>query len=397
VNDWAGAELPRATIVIVALRDNPKLRTCLGRLAALTDKTTFETLVALNGRPREDAQQLVQELARDRFVPPGGVRMIECPVNLGLPGALNRARPIARGEFLISLHDDAEPADGWLDGLVSAADESGAGAVGSLVLNPDRSVQAAGWELYPDGITRPPWKDAPPGASDFTSRVAVDYSPSCSLLVRVSSWDRIGGVDERFFPLLYVDVDLCMALRARGEQVMLEPSSVVVHHRGSSITTDYQEFVWERNRARFVDKWGALLTEHVPGRGRTWSLPEDAIPRQDRQLDEAARERAQLMRGVATAEAFSSRLRDRLAAMDAEREQTHDAFERTHADLVAAYEELERTHERLAAVDAELRIRAEKLARIEAGGWWRLRSRLLPLLRIAAAIRRSAGRDVRQR
>ena len=31
------------------------------------------------------------------------------------------------------------------------------------------------------------------------------------------------------------------------------------------------------------------------------------------------------------------------------------------------------------------------LSRVEAGGWWKLRSRLLPLLRVAAAIKRSFG------
>jgi GT2 family glycosyltransferase len=383
---------PRASVVIVVKRAGPKLHRCLDRLAAMRCKNTFETLIVLNGRPAQAADQLELE----------GVRVVAYPVHLGLAGALNRVRPDARGEFIVSLHDDTEPADGWLDALIVAADENGAGAVGSLVLNPDGSVQAAGWELHRDGVTTPPWSGDPPPPSAFASPRPVDYCPSCSLLVRASSFDRAGGADERFFPVVYVDVDLCLALRARGQQVLVAPSSVVMHHKGSSAAPDYFQFVWQRNRERLLDKWAAFLPEQVPGSGRTWSLPEDSIPSQDRQPDESARERAQLIRGVETAEAFAShlraefatateereRLRAHLGSADAELTRVHAELACTHAELARMHAELVRTGEQLTAVDAELREHAEALAQIRAGGWWRLRSRLLPLLRLAAATRR---------
>jgi GT2 family glycosyltransferase len=373
---------PRASVVIVVKRAGPKLRRCLDRLAALNCENTFETLIVLNGSTAQSFDELTPE----------GARVVAFPVHLGLAGALNRIRPQARGEFIVSLHDDTEPADGWLDALIATADETGAGAVGSLVLNPDGSVQAAGWELQPDGVTRPPWSGEPPAPATFSSRTPVDYCPSCSLLVRASSFDRAGGADERFFPIVYVDVDLCLALRARGEQVLFEPSSVVVHHKGSSAPRDFVEFVWTRNRELLVEKWGALLSEHVTGSGRTWSIPDERIPPQDRGRDEPARERAQLLRGVEIAEAFASQLCAQLAAATGEREMLREQLDSSDAELGRVQAELARKEEELQAVYAELQRHAEALAQIRAGGWWRLRSRALPVLRLVSATRRAKSR-----
>ena len=52
----------------------------------------------------------------------------------------------------------------------------------------------------------------------------------------------------------------------------------------------------------------------------------------------------------------------------------------------------EREREALAAESerAWLRERADTLAAIQAGGWWRLRGRLLPLIRLAGRLRRQA-------
>ena len=71
-----------------------------------------------------------------------------------------------------------------------------------------------------------------------------------------------------------------------------------------------------------------------------------------------------------------------------------------HADwMPARIKELEAAVEQLAGqCDADaaeltwLRYRAETLARIEAGGWWRLRARLLPVIRVASRLLRRGSR-----
>jgi GT2 family glycosyltransferase len=44
----------------------------------------------------------------------------------------------------------------------------------------------------------------------------VDYVSGAALLVRRSLFDEVGGLDERYSPGFWEDVDLCFAVRERG-------------------------------------------------------------------------------------------------------------------------------------------------------------------------------------
>ena len=254
------APAPRASILIIAAAVEPRLLRCLQSLALASPTVAFDTTVVLDGVSEEAADAVRAGLA--------GVRVEAFATTLGLAGALNRGREFVRGEFLVTLQDDTEVRQGWLEGLVAAADEDpGAGAVGSLVLNPDGSVQSAGYELTADFNTQPPWGTRTPDPCEFREVRAVDYCGSCSLLVRTDVWDLVGGADERVFPLYPVDIDLCLAIRMRGRRVLCAPASVLVHERGASITPDYAVFVQQRNRKLMLEKWGRALEGHVPGSG----------------------------------------------------------------------------------------------------------------------------------
>jgi GT2 family glycosyltransferase len=394
---------PRASIIVVVSSIETLLHRCLERLARSPSTVSFETIVVLNGLPPGQASRLRDGVAGSQFE--------ESRVNLGFAGALNQGRAAAQGEFIVSLHDDAEVQPDWLDALVETADRDlGAGAVGSLVLGRDQRVQAAGFELLQDGSTRPPWDGVPPTADVFAEARAVDYSPSCSLLVRASTWDRIGGADERLFPLYYVDVDICLAIRARGERVLLQPRSVVVHHGGASTNRDFAEFVVRRNRALMIEKWGELIRSHIPGSGATFSLADRGAPPQHADPDLLTR----LRRDSAVAREYEADLRSRLAAhaaqlqeqrahldsLVAELESTRKTLldrEREYQLVVSALQTERGDREREAAEMTWLRQRSEMLTQIEQGGWWRLRGRVLPLLRAAAAARRVIGAARRKR
>ena len=370
---------PRASIIVVVSSADAGLARCLEQLAGLASAISFETIVVLNGLAPAEASS-VRDGVR-------GVKFVESEINLGFAGALNHGRAVARGELIVSLHDDAEVHVGWLDALVETADrDRGAGAVGSLVLREDGRVRAAGWELMPDGRTRPLGEGRPPGAKEFDEPRAVDYASSCSLLVRAASWDRIGGADERLYPVYYVDVDLCLAIRACGERVLVQPRSVVVHPGGASTERDFAHFVVERNRRLMIEKWGDLISAHAPGSGATFAA-DGARPAQATALDRAGR----IRRDSVLADAYAADLRSRLAAQAAE----IDELRRQAADREGIVAELESAVRRDTTETALLRERAALLTQIQQGGWWRLRGRLLPLLRAATAFR--ALRNTRRR
>jgi GT2 family glycosyltransferase len=279
----AGA--PRVSVIIPAASEPELVLACLRSLARNGPREIpFEVIVILNAAPEATAAAL-----RDVVT---GVRVVGSSVNLGLAGAGNRGRAMAKGEYLVLLHDDAEIEPGWLEALVETADaHPEAGAVGGKVLFPDGRLQNAGMILWRDATTSPPWLPGPAPAPEAFDRLrAVDYCGTSSLLVRSIAWDAVGGLDEGFYPAYFVDVDLSMAIRGQGRTVLYQPRSRIRHHQGASGSLRFRRFVTDRNRRTFLAKWGSALEEHEP--------PEPGSA-------------AAIERAVARAEAFAERARAR--------------------------------------------------------------------------------------
>ena len=93
---------------------------------------------------------------------------------------------------------------------------------------------------------------------------AVDYSSACSLLIRRSTWDAVGGMDPEFHPAYYEDVDLCLGIHALRQEVLFEPRSRVRHHESVSSDSTYKSFLFQRNQKRIVEKWAHELAFREP-------------------------------------------------------------------------------------------------------------------------------------
>jgi len=264
---------PRVSIIIPSAAGTTLLLACLRSLERNTPTTIpFETIVVLNNTTEIQAAELARQ-----FV---GVTWRSTEVNLGLAGSGNLARSLARGELLLILHDDAEVEAGWMEALVLAADlNADAGAIGSKVLNPDGTLQSAGMILWNTALTSPPWAGPAPAPTAFEQRRAVDYCGTSSLLIRRSTWDAVGGLDEQFFPAYYVDVDLAMAVRALGQYVLYEPASRIRHHRGASTGKRFREFVAAKNSRQFRAKWSSALAAQDPPAPNSVAAIERAMVR----------------------------------------------------------------------------------------------------------------------
>lgn len=214
--DVALSPSPRVSVIIPATASFDLLLATLRSLSLHGPQhIPFETIVVLNESVAAEESRLNESVT--------GIHVIASTVNLGLAGAGNRGRSIAKGELLILLHDDAEIEPGWMEAVVETADaHPEAGAIGGKVLWPDGRLQNAGMILFRNGGTSAPWfGDAPPRTA-FDRVRAVDYCGTSSLLVRAEVWDAIGGLDERLYPVYYVDVDLAMAIRQLGRVVLYQ-------------------------------------------------------------------------------------------------------------------------------------------------------------------------------
>ena len=313
---------PRVSIVIPSTSDPDLLCACLRSLSRFAPADIpFETIVVLN----QSNAGLEATLARTVC----GVRFLSTQANLGMAGSGNRGRSHARGEFIVTLHDDAEVEAGWLEALVEAADaHPEAGAVGGKVLSLDGRLQSAGMILWSDALTSTPWCGKTPPASCFDRLRAVDYCGSSSLLVRASAWDAVGGLDERFYPAYFVDVDLSMALRRIGLVVLYQPKSRIRHHQGASGSGRFRAFISGRNRQPFIQKWADDL-QHFEPPGR--NSPEAIARAMERAENFAASRKGAgipLERPKKEEAPFPTAFHDQLHI-----EKRHDLYRAYHAEL----------------------------------------------------------------
>ena len=344
----AEAAVPRVSVIIPATSTRALLQACLRSLVVHAPAgIAHEIIVVLN---ESDGDEGTSSEFPD-------VKFVVSPVNLGLAGAGNRARARAHGELLVLLHDDAEVEAGWLEALVHTADtHPEVGAVGSKVLDPDGRLQAAGMILWREATTSPPWLGEEPGADAFPESRAVDYCGTSSLLVRASAWEAVGGLDERFYPVYYVDVDLAMGLRQAGFVVLYEPRSVIRHHRGASASSErWRHWVYARNRLLFLEKWASALEKHEPADPDSVEAIERALARAEAVADrcrsaeppkltspsatfDAEEQQQRLTRSSRELQtAYIAHLEAELAESEADRQARREVIERLYAALKGSH------------------------------------------------------------
>ncbi|MEP6636286.1 MAG: glycosyltransferase family 2 protein, partial [Acidobacteriota bacterium] len=138
------------------------------------------------------------------------VRVFRNEENLGFVDACNQGAASAHGKYLLFLNNDTRVLPGWLNQLVETIEADPAnGAVGSMFLYPDGSIQEAGSIVWKNGAAHHYGWGASPDDRRFNFAREVDYCSAASLLIKKEIFERLGGFDRRFAPAYYEDVDLC--------------------------------------------------------------------------------------------------------------------------------------------------------------------------------------------
>jgi GT2 family glycosyltransferase/SAM-dependent methyltransferase len=251
-------EQPVASLVIPVHSRADLTLACLESIALFSAPIPYEVIL-IDDRADQENRRLLSRIA--------GARVIRNRRNIGYLRSVNRAAATARGRWLVLCNNDIEVRPGWLEALIRCGESApDVGVVTPKYLFPDGRLAEAGAIVWQDGsgwnYGRGEVADQP--AYDF--RREVDYGSAAALLVRADLWRERGGFDERFGPMYYEDVDLCLDARERGLRVLYEPEAVVVHHEGATAGTDVAEGpkrYQEENRPKLVEKWrNRLDSEH---------------------------------------------------------------------------------------------------------------------------------------
>lgn len=189
--------------------------------------------------------------------------------NLGFPGACNVGIKAARGNILFLLNQDTKLRQGCLRAIFQAFADPQIGVVGCKIFYPDgRTIQHAGGKLdLPLGFTHH-YGRGEPDTGAWDKPQSVDYVTGAALAFRREVVERIGLLDEGFWPGYFEDVDFCLRTRNAGYVVLYIPDAVLTHAESTAIKDGGVTLQFgHRARLRLLLKHLApqrLLDEFVP-------------------------------------------------------------------------------------------------------------------------------------
>lgn len=244
----------------------------LETLASLREQTypCLQTLVLDNGSDNQE-----EALARIRAGFPE-VRTLASKRNLGFAGGCNVGMRVALNmgaEYLLLLNNDVllEP-DAIADLVAALQREPGAGAAGPLIYyaSEPRRVWFGGGKVRMGGRVLPEHgEDA--GIHAGSPTMESEWLPGTAMLVRREAIAHAGPMDASYF-LYWEDVEWCFRLRRAGYRLLIVPRAVI-YHKVNATSGDLPltiVYYWERNRLRFIERWGTWHSRITAWTKITW-------------------------------------------------------------------------------------------------------------------------------
>jgi GT2 family glycosyltransferase len=179
-----------------------------------------------------------------------GVRLIANAENRGFAGAVNQGFGVLSSTYVLLLNPDAVIQTS-LEPMRQACDLRGSAGAGGQLVDPDGKPQVG---FMVRGLPTPAvlvlealvlnriWPGNPVNRRyrcldwDCSARSTVEQPAGAFFMVRHAVWQELGGLDERFFPLWFEDVDFCRRIRDRGFSLYYVPLAVAKHTGGHSVS-----------------------------------------------------------------------------------------------------------------------------------------------------------------
>jgi GT2 family glycosyltransferase len=191
------------------------LENCLNSVYENVGNTiTYEVIVVDN-----NSQDGTLKMLQEKFPT---VQIIDNNENLGFAKANNQAMRRAQGRYFLLLNNDTFVFQDSLEKLIKFMDDDKSiGAVSPRLLNEDgKTTQYQG-----SSLNKKIWNSAKP--------VPVKFISGAAFLIRREAYEKIGGLDEKFF-FYNEDLDWCLRLLKSGWKIYYYPQSIVIHYGGKS-------------------------------------------------------------------------------------------------------------------------------------------------------------------
>ena len=266
---------PLVSIIIPNKNLVDLLKPCISSLLEKTRHSSYEIIVVDNC---SDDPATLDYLA---YLPllDRRIKIIPYPQRFNYSAMNNLAVQQAQGDFLLFLNNDTVILqENWLERLLSIGIRDDVGAVGCRLIHPNQTIQHAGIILglgsvgghigFGSPMTDPGYMGRAQLMQNFSAVTAA------CMLVRKDLFLKVGGLDQKDFPILYNDIDLCLKIREQGYRIVWTPFVNLIHYGNSSLDANPDSQRDEQNsrsRRAFIKKWFTVLG-HDPAYNRHLSL-----------------------------------------------------------------------------------------------------------------------------
>jgi hypothetical protein len=267
------------SVILLTRNTCRQTREAIESVFASQDVFSKEIHVVDNGSTDESASVLPAAFPEIRY------RRMER--NVGFARGVNLAARTAKGDFFLLLNSDARLAP---DALRPAVEwmrvNPGCGIAGAQLFYPDGKKQnsianfpSLATELLNKFLLRTLWPQQFPGKEQtYREPVEVESVIGAFFLVRREVWERLGGMDERFFFFLE-ETDFCLRARQAGFATMHLPQVRVWHGQGQTAKQDLPaaRIEYWRSRYAYFAKHHGLATRITLSCGLLLRLIVDSI------------------------------------------------------------------------------------------------------------------------
>ena len=269
----ADATKMKTAVVILNWNTEGFLKEFLPSLLRSVEKVPGAEVVVADNASTDGSMKVMTEMFPN-------VKTLSFDRNYGFTGGYNKAfKELSQSdspEYFILINSDIEVTENWLEPLVAWMDkhpECGACAPKlHSYQERDKFEYAGAAGGYIDRFGYPfcrgrVLKRLETDNGQYDSPADVMWATGACLLVRSSVYDKLGGLDERFFAHME-EIDLCWRMQLEGWKVTVVPDSLVYHLGGGTLPAEspFKLFLNYRNNLLMLDnnlaKTFALMELH---------------------------------------------------------------------------------------------------------------------------------------
>jgi len=246
------------SIIIVTFNSEKYIQNCINSIVEYCLDINYE-IVIIDNNSIDNTVKIIKEGFND-------IVLIESKKNLGFAGGNNLGAKYCSGEYFLLLNHDTILLEKISIILDIFKKNTAIGALGIKMLNEKKNyICSAGnfpkpYQLLKLSLFEIKSKEFVNGNFDEPHKIRiVDWVSGAFLLTKKKYWNKVGGLDEKYF--MYVeDVDFCKKLSLIGKITVFLPSINYLHFVGFNKKREIQLIKgYKIFSKKFFNKYGSKL------------------------------------------------------------------------------------------------------------------------------------------